>query len=247
MLSRRLTQINKSSIKNTESLRHSRPNSQAGYRQPAHMEEAYVPPRSASIEDPLRIAVLISGGGSGLATLLRYQEDETRSHQTVLVLADSEDAGGLKHGRSHGIETHGISLPDIEDKVQRRLAHEELIHKVLVNAEVELVVLSGYMRILTPSFVKRWKGRLVNIHPSLLPKYPGAHAHRDALADGATVSGCTVHLVDEGVDSGIILAQSEVPVRPDDTESDLQERIKKVEHSLYPEALDRLSVGGYSV
>ena len=107
---------------------------------------------------------------------------------------------------------------------------------------MELVVLSGYMRILTPSLSRDGKGRLVNIHPSLLPKYPGAHAHRDALADGATVSGCTVHLVDEGVDSGMILAQSEVPVHPEDTESDLQERIKKVEHVLYPEVLDRLSV-----
>ena len=211
------------------------------------MDEAYLLPRSASVEDPLRIAVLISGGGSGLAALLRYQESEVRTHRTVLVLADSEDAAGLEHGHSLGIESHGFSLPDIKDKVQRRLAHEELVHTALINAEVELVVLSGYMRILTPTFVKRWKGRLVNIHPSLLPKYPGAHAHRDALADGATVSGCTVHLVDEGVDSGMILAQSEVPVHPEDTESVLQERIKKVEHLLYPEVLDRLSVGGYLV
>ena len=210
------------------------------------MDEAYVLPRPASIEDPLRIAVLISGGGSGLAALLQYQESEARAHQTVLVLADSQDAGGLEHGRSREIETHGISLPQVEDKVQRRQSHEELVHDALVKADVELVVLSGYMRILTPSFVRRWKGRLVNIHPSLLPKYPGAHAHRDALADGATVSGCTVHLVDEGVDSGMILAQSEVPILVDDTESDLQERIKKVEHVLYPEVLDRLAVGEYS-
>ena len=190
------------------------------------MDEAYVLPRPASIEDPLRIAVLISGGGSGLAALLQYQESEARAHQTVLVLADSQDAGGLEHGRSREIETHGISLPQVEDKVQRRQSHEELVHDALVKADVELVVLSGYMRILTPSFVRRWKGRLINIHPSLLPKYPGAHAHRDALADGATVSGCTVHLVDEGVDSGMILAQSQVPILADDTESDLQERIK---------------------
>ena len=210
------------------------------------MDEAYVLPRPASIEDPLRIAVLISGGGSGLAALLQYQESEARAHQTVLVLADSQDAGGLEHGRSREIETHGISLPQVEDKVQRRQSHEELVHDALVKADVELVVLSGYMRILTPSFVRRWKGRLVNIHPSLLPKYPGAHAHRDALADGATVSGCTVHLVDEGVDSGMILAQSEVSILADDTESDLQERIKKVEHVLYPEVLDRLAVGEYS-
>ena len=210
------------------------------------MDEAYVLPRPASIEDPLRIAVLISGGGSGLAALLQYQESEARAHQTVLVLADSQDAGGLEHGRSREIETHGISLPQVEDKVQRRQSHEELVHDALVKADVELVVLSGYMRILTPSFVRRWKGRLVNIHPSLLPKYPGAHAHRHALADGATVSGCTVHLVDEGVDSGMILAQSEVPILADDTESDLQERIKKGEQVLYPEVLDRLAVGEYS-
>ena len=210
------------------------------------MDEAYVLPRPASIEDPLRIAVLISGGGSGLAALLRYQESEARAHQTVVVLADSQDAGGLEHGRSREIETHGISLPPVEDKGQRRQSHEELVHDALVKADVELVVLSGYMRILTPSFVRRWKGRLINIHPSLLPKYPGAHAHRDALADGATVSGCTVHLIDEGGDSGMMLAQSQVPILADDTEPDLQERIKKVEHVLYPEVLDRLAVGEYS-
>ena len=88
------------------------------------MDEAYVLPRPASIEDPLRIAVLISGGGSGLAALLQYQESEARAHQTVLILADSQDVGGLEHGRSREIETHGISLPQVEDKVQRRQSHE---------------------------------------------------------------------------------------------------------------------------
>jgi len=211
------------------------------------MDGRYVLPRLASVEDPLRIAVLISGGGSGLAALLNYQQEMARPHHTVLVISDSLDAGGLEHGNKHGIETNGIPLPEIKDKMQRRIFHEELIHKALLASEIELVVLSGYMRILTPNFVRRWKGRLVNIHPSLLPKYPGAHAHRDALADGATISGCTVHLVDEGVDSGIILAQHEVPVLEADTESDLQERIKKVEHTLYPEVLDKLASGEYSV
>ncbi len=211
------------------------------------MDGGYVLPRVASPDEPLRLAVLISGGGSGLAALLAYQEAEPRAHRTVLVLADSEDADGLGHGRQRGIASVGIPLPDIADKVERRLAHEESVHAALVEAEVELVVLSGYMRIMTPSFVRRWKGRLVNIHPSLLPKYPGAHAHRDALADGATVSGCTVHLVDEGVDSGMILAQREVEILAGDTESDLQERIKKVEHVLYPQVLDRLAAGGFSI
>ena len=105
------------------------------------MDEAYLLPRSASIEDPLRIAVLISGGGSGLAALLKYQEAEARTYQTVLVLADSEGAGGLEHARSREIENYGIPLPIIEDKLQRRLAHEELVHMALVNADVELVCL----------------------------------------------------------------------------------------------------------
>ena len=103
---------------------------------------------------------------------------------------------------------------------------------VLEEHGIEAVILSGYMRILSPLFVRAWKGRLLNIHPSLLPKYPGAHAHRDALADGATVTGCTVHLVDEGVDSGPILAQRELEILPDDDEDSLSERVKALELSL---------------
>ncbi len=224
-----------------------RPNSQAAVSRRDGMEVAYTLPRAASIEDPLRLAVLISGSGSGLAALLKHQQSQTPLHRTVLVLADSLTAGGLEHGRSSGIKSVGIPLPEIFDKVERRQSHEELVEAALIDAQVECIVLSGYMRILTPNFVRKWKGRLVNIHPSLLPKYPGAHAHRDALADGATVSGCTVHLVDEGVDSGMILAQSEVPVHPNDTESDLQERIKKVEHELYPKIIDKLATGGFSL
>ena len=116
--------------------------------------------------------------------------------------------------------------------------HENLIHDTLMNYDIELVVLSGYMRILTSTFVSKWKGRLINIHPSLLPKYPGAHAHRDALADGANMTGCTVHLVDEGVDTGEIIAQEEVEILDGDTIEELQERVKKIEHQLYPKVLD---------
>jgi phosphoribosylglycinamide formyltransferase-1 len=131
-----------------------------------------------------------------------------------------------------------MELPEAQDKIHRRILHEEAIHNQLIQSDIELVVLSGYMRVLTPTFVKKWKGRLVNIHPSLLPKYPGAHAHRDALADGAKITGCTVHLVDEGVDTGEILAQSETPIFADDTIEILQERVKKLEHLLYPKVLD---------
>ena len=133
------------------------------------------------------------------------------------------------------------------EKSERRVAHERLVNAELEAADVELVVLSGYMRILTPWFVRRWKGRLINIHPSLLPDFPGAHAHRDALAAGVSVTGCTVHLVDEGVDSGPILAQREIEVRPNDDEETLQERVKGVEHLLYPDVLDRLCSGQISL
>ena len=133
------------------------------------------------------------------------------------------------------------------EKSERRVAHERLVNAELEAADVELVVLSGYMRILTPWFVRRWKGRLINIHPPLLPDFPGAHAHRDALAAGVSVTGCTVHLVDEGVDSGPILAQREIEVRPNDDEEALQERVKGVEHLLYPDVLDRLCSGQISL
>ncbi len=207
------------------------------------MYSGYELPRAATPENPTRLAVLISGGGSGLEALLNYQHDQPRCHRTVLVLADSAVAGGLEHGRINGIRSLGIPLPNETNKSEQRLAHERLVHDELVSADVELVVLSGYMRILTPWFVGLWKGRLLNIHPSLLPDFPGAHAHRDVLAAGVGLTGCTVHLVDEQVDSGPILAQMQIEVKPDDDESTLQERVKKIEHALYPETLDRYCSG----
>ncbi len=210
------------------------------------MGSDFLLPRAGTIEDPVRLAVLISGGGSGLAALLRYQQTPC-CHSTVLALADSTDAGGLEHARNAGVKSVGVPLPMEIDRSERRLAHEHLVHAELVAADAELVVLSGYMRILTPWFVSHWKGRLVNIHPSLLPDFPGAHAHRDVLAAGASMTGCSVHLVDEGVDSGPVLAQKQVEVLPDDDEGALQERVKRVEHTLYPEVLDRLCSGRISL
>ena len=202
------------------------------------MGDSYIPPRRGSIDDPLRIAVLISGGGSGLLAILNHQLSKPSCHATKLIISDNIDSKGLNHGSDFNITSFAIELPIIQDKYQQRILHENIVHEKLIESNIELVILSGYMRILTPIFVKKWKGRLVNIHPSLLPKYPGAHAHRDALADGANVTGCTVHLVDEGVDTGLILAQSEVPIFEGDTLEILQERVKKVEHLLYPQTLD---------
>jgi len=198
----------------------------------------YTRPRQGSISSPLRIAVLISGGGSGLLALLNYQRSKPVTHITKLIISDNENAKGLQYGNDFQISTMAINLPSSSDRIQQRILHEDIIHERLIESNIELIVLNGYMRILTSEFVKKWKGRLINIHPSLLPKYPGANAQRDALDDGAKITGCTVHLVDEGVDTGEILAQSEVPIFDGDTIEILQERVKKAEHLLYPKVLD---------
>jgi phosphoribosylglycinamide formyltransferase-1 len=139
-----------------------------------------------------------------------------------------------------------IELPVGLEGNARRLAHELAIETVLIDYSVELVILSGYMRLLSPEFVERWEGRVINIHPSLLPAFPGAHAHRDVIAAGATKSGCSVHYVDAGMDTGKVIAQYEVDVLPNDTESTLSSRIKQLEHKLYPMVIDAIASGDFS-
>ena len=200
--------------------------------------------RVATVENPLRLAVFISGSGSGMEALLRHQESKPCLHETTLVVSNVAGVSGLDKAEAHNVNTITVELDkSISDKTERREAHERAIMTILEEHEIEAVILSGYMRILSPLFVRGWQGRLLNIHPSLLPKYPGAHAHRDALADGATVTGCTVHLVDEGVDTGPILAQSQLEIDPDDDEDSLSERVKALEHKLYPETIDAFAKG----
>ena len=195
--------------------------------------------RVATAEDPLRLAVFISGSGSGMEALLRHQQSKDCLHETRLVISNVSGVAGLNKAEAYNVETTTIEVDKtISDPKDRRVAHEINIMKILELHNIEAVILSGYMRLLSPVFVNAWKGRLLNIHPSLLPKYPGAHAHRDALADGATVTGCTVHLVDEGMDSGPILAQRQLDIHPDDDEASLSERVKILEHKLYPEVID---------
>jgi formyltetrahydrofolate-dependent phosphoribosylglycinamide formyltransferase len=208
------------------------------------MERPYTLPRIASLDKPLRLAVLISGGGSGLEALLNHQEIP-RLHATKLIISDNSNAKGLDYGVKKNINTKAIPLPEIPDKIEQRILHESLVHAELIKSEIELIVLSGYMRILTHSFVTKWKGRIINIHPSLLPNFPGANAHRDAINAGVKLSGCTVHLVDSGVDTGRILEQIEVEVSPGETIQTLQNKIKKIEHKLYPRVIDSLSEGLY--
>ena len=190
-------------------------------------------PRQGSVENPLRLAVLISGSGSGMEALLKHQEERC-CHTTKIVISNKEDALGLKKAEQRGIPAVAI----IPDSSSDREGHEREIDIILEKYEIEAVILSGYMRILSAWFVEKWEGRLLNIHPSLLPDFPGAHAHRDVIAAGAKVSGCTVHFVDTGVDSGRIIAQRSIPVSEDDTEFSLQEKVKKIEHTLYPEVID---------
>ena len=202
------------------------------------------PLRHGTASHPVRCAILISGSGSGMEAMLEHQQnDPSCGHTTVVVLSDRSEASGVLKARNRGIEARCIPLPTSVEGHERRLKHESLIQEVLEEFDVELILLSGYMRLKSSQFVELWAPRIINIHPSLLPAFPGAHAHRDVLAAGVNVSGCTVHFVDSGMDTGQIIAQRRVPVFPDDSESSLTERIKIEEHRLYPTVIDQLVTG----
>tara|TARA_B110000483_G_C18124893_1_gene515195 strand:+ start:401 stop:1075 length:675 start_codon:yes stop_codon:yes gene_type:complete len=199
------------------------------------------PLRTGSASNPIRCAVLISGSGSGMeAMVLHQQADIACGHSTVLVLSDNPEATGLVKAERLGIPTYCIALPEESDRTLRRHLHEQQIHQLMEEHQIELILLSGYMRLVSANFVDQWASRIINIHPSLLPAFPGAHAHRDVLAAGVEVSGCTVHYVDAGMDSGEILGQRRVPVFSDDDESTLADRVKTEEHHLYPEVINRI-------
>ncbi len=204
-------------------------------------------PRVATSKRPLRIAVLISGSGSGMEALILHQRrlDDIGgcTHITSLVISNKANVGGIQRATNLGINCSIIPLPSGENMDLCRQKHEELIHQTLIDNDIEAVILSGYMRLLSPWFVSKWEGRLLNIHPSLVPKHPGAHAHRDVLLANEKTSGCTVHFVDSGVDTGQIIAQVEVLVHADDSEELLAERVKNAEHKLYPRVIDDYSIG----
>lgn len=181
-----------------------------------------------------RVAVLISGAGSNMAALIEASKSPDAAYEVVLVLSNRPDAGGLETAQQAGVPTVAV---DHRPFGKDREAHERAVQAELERAGVEVVALAGYMRLLTPFLVGRWAGRMLNIHPSLLPLYPGLDTHARALAAGDAEAGCTVHLVTEGVDEGPVIDQARVPILPDDTAEALAGRVLIAEHALYPAAL----------
>jgi phosphoribosylglycinamide formyltransferase-1 len=182
-----------------------------------------------------RVAVLISGRGSNLQALLDANQD---AYEVALVVSNVPNAAGLDRARDAGVEA--ITL-DHKPYGKNREAFERDLDALLVEHNIEIVALAGFMRVLTPYFVRAWAGRLVNIHPSLLPKYPGVNTHTRALEAGDAEHGCTVHLVVEEVDSGEILGQARMPIAADDTAETLAQRVLTLEHDLYPRCLAELA------
>lgn len=182
----------------------------------------------------VRVAVLISGAGSNMAALIDAAGQADAPFEVVLVLSNKAGAGGLAVAEAKGVAT---AVVDHGAFGKERTAHEQAIQTVLESHAVEVVALAGYMRLLTPFLVGRWAGRMLNIHPSLLPNYPGLDTHARAIAAGDAEAGCTVHLVSEGVDDGPVLGQAAVPVMAEDTPASLAQRVLASEHRLYPQAL----------
>ncbi len=186
------------------------------------------------MSQPKAVAVLISGTGSNMAALIDAGAQAGSSYRVALVVSNRPNAGGLAVARAKGIACLAI---DHHSFGEDRTAHEQAIDSVLTQHGIQAVALAGYMRLLTPWMVNRWAGRMVNIHPSLLPLYPGLNTHARAIEAGDTQAGCSVHLVTEGVDEGAVLAQAKVPILSDDTPDSLAQRVLTAEHALYPEAL----------
>jgi phosphoribosylglycinamide formyltransferase-1 len=186
-----------------------------------------------------RIAVLISGRGSNLAALINASREPDYPAQIVLVVSNVEDAPGLAVARDNGIPTRVISHKDFES----REGFDDQIDLVLREAHVAIICEAGFMRIHSDRFVRKWEGRLLNIHPSLLPAFKGTGVHRQVLDAGVRITGCTVHFVVPELDSGPIIAQAAVPVHPDDTKATLTARVLETEHLLYPDALRLVAEG----
>jgi phosphoribosylglycinamide formyltransferase-1 len=191
-----------------------------------------------------RVAILISGRGSNMTALIEAATAKDFPAEIVLVISNIANAGGLASASAAGVETATVeSKPFGKD----REAFERKLHDTLLAHNIELVCLAGFLRLLTPWFVKQWDGRMLNIHPALLPAYKGLHTHERALADGVKIHGATVHFVVPEMDSGPIVIQGAVAVRDDDTPETLARRVLGVEHHIYPDALRLVASGGTKI
>jgi phosphoribosylglycinamide formyltransferase 1 len=183
---------------------------------------------------PCRLAILLSGRGSNFEAIADAVEKGTiPDAEIVAVISDTPQARGLDRAGQLGLP----AFPVDRQKFAGKREHEAAIERILDTVHPDLICLAGYMRLLSPEFVRKYRGRILNIHPALLPKFPGLNAQRRALEGGETISGCTVHVVDEGTDTGPIVLQKTVPVLPGDTEDSLSARILEREHEAYPEAI----------
>ncbi|NUS67784.1 MAG: phosphoribosylglycinamide formyltransferase [Ensifer adhaerens] len=186
-----------------------------------------------------RVVVFISGGGSNMVALAKAAAEPDFPAEIVAVIADKADAGGLAKAEALGIPTRAFLRKDFDSKD----AHEAAILAELDRLSPDIICLAGYMRLLSATFIQRHEGRILNIHPSLLPLFPGLHTHQRAIDAGMKVAGCTVHFVTEGMDEGPILAQAVVPVVAGDTSDSLAARVLTVEHRTYPMALRLMAKG----
>jgi phosphoribosylglycinamide formyltransferase-1 len=181
------------------------------------------------MRDPRRVAILISGRGSNMRALV----EQARNYQVALVASNKPQAQGLEWAREHGVQTWAHDSKGLEKE-----QYDRMLSEALDEHDVGTIALAGFMRILSPWFVESWAGRIVNIHPSLLPKYRGLDTHARAIAAGDAVSGCSVHIVTEELDAGKVLGQARVPIEPVDTPATLERRVLAAEHRLYPQVLN---------
>ena len=191
---------------------------------------------------PRRVAILISGSGSNMVSLIKAMAGDP-DITPVLVISNRASAAGLDRAAELGVPTLTI---DHANFANDRLAHEEAIQSALDEHSVDFICLAGFMRILSPGFIKKWPGKILNIHPSLLPKFKGLHTHERALAAGETYHGCSVHVVTASLDDGPILGQARCRIEPEDTPKTLAARVLPLEHKLYPAVLARFIRGDSS-
>lgn len=191
----------------------------------------------------MRIAVLASGSGTNLQAIINAAESGAVDGSVRVVISDNEEAYAQERARKHGVEALFVSPREHKN----REAYDTAVVSLLQEREIDLVLLAGFMRLLSPLFVRAYRWKIMNIHPSLLPSFPGLEGVKQALEYGVKVSGCTVHFVDEGLDTGPIILQEAVPVYDDDEEKTLHARIHEVEHRLYPWAVQLFREGKLSI